>query len=49
MAKRKSGGHKLKQEGFKVPKKVKSHSKKHTSKAPWDDPLKQIMRGGSRH
>ena len=46
MAKRKSGGLKLRQEGFKVPKKGKKHHSKRHEKSPWDDPLKDLHRGG---
>lgn len=46
MAKRKSGGLKLRQEGFKVPKKGKKTHEKGHEKAPWSDPLKELNRGG---
>lgn len=46
MAKQKKGGRKLRQEGFVVPKESKKHHKKGHGKAPWDDPLKSIERGG---
>lgn len=49
MAKRKSGGLKLKQQGMVRPKKAKKPAKKHTSKAPWSDPLLELQRGGGRH
>lgn len=48
MAKRKSGGVKLRQEGFKAPKKAKKTHKEGHEKAPWSDPLKEINRGGHR-
>lgn len=46
MAKRK-GGSKIRQKGFVV-----DHEKKHGSKgpkAPWADPLQELVRGGHRH
>jgi hypothetical protein len=53
MAKRKGGGLKLKQQGMKRPAAKKTAHKKGHGKGPgratWDDPLKDIARGGSRH
>lgn len=48
MAKRKSGGLKLRQKGMARDKPKKTTHKK-AQKAPWSDPLKSIARGGSRH
>lgn len=48
MAKRKSAGLKIKQHGMARPKKAKKYAKKHTSKAPWSDPLIELERGGCR-
>lgn len=48
MAKRKKGGLKLRQKGMSRDD-AKKTVQKRGQKAPWDDPLKAIARGGSRH
>lgn len=45
MSKSKKGKAKSRQQGMPP----SHHLKKRAEKAPWDDPLSSIMRGGSRH
>lgn len=45
MAKAKKGKGKLRQQGMPS----SNNLKKRSEKAPWDDPLANLARGGSRH